>query len=61
MSVIRAVEAYTISGRLVYPRASLTAVMVASVPELVRRTISAAGMRSQITCASSSSAAVGVP
>jgi hypothetical protein len=45
----------------VYPRASRTALIVASVPELTSRTRSAGGTRRLISVASSVSAGVGAP
>ena len=50
----------TTSGRPVNPRASRTADMVASVPELTRRTCST-GARATISSASSTSPGVAVP
>ncbi len=51
----------TMRSRPVNPRASRTAVLVASVPEFIRRTRSQLGTRPLISCASSSSPGVGAP
>jgi hypothetical protein len=48
-----------IFGRPVKARAPLTAIITASLPELVKRTRSAEGTRSQRTAASSISSGVG--
>ena len=48
-------------SRPVTARASRTALIVASVPELTIRTISTEAKRSTISCASSTSASVGAP
>jgi hypothetical protein len=52
---------FTILGRPVKPRATLMAVIVASVPELTRRTRSTDGTRSRMASASSVSRMVGAP
>ena len=49
----------TIRSRPVYPRARRTAVLVASVPELIKRTCSHDGTRSLIASASFISRGVG--
>ncbi|SKT75290.1 Uncharacterised protein [Mycobacteroides abscessus subsp. abscessus] len=51
----------TILGRPVNPRARRTALMVASVPELTRRTFSTGWTRSMISRASSISPSTGAP
>ena len=51
----------TMRSRPVNPRASRTAVLVASVPEFIRRTRSQLGTRLLISSASSSSPGVGAP
>lgn len=50
-----------ILGRPVKPRANRMALMVASVPELTRRTLSTGLTREMISWASSDSHAVGAP
>ena len=51
----------TIFSRPVKPRATRTALIVASVPELTMRTISTDGTASQTSRASSTSSSVGAP
>jgi hypothetical protein len=51
----------TITVRPVIPRASRTALIVASVPELTSRTRSTGATRPMISSASSTSASVGAP
>ena len=51
----------TIFSRPVNPRATRTALIVASVPELTMRTISTDGTASQTMRASSTSSSVGAP
>ena len=51
----------TILSRPVKPRATRTALIVASVPELTMRTSSTEGTASQIRRASSTSSSVGAP
>jgi len=62
-AAIGAADGYdaVLTGRPVTPRASRTALMVASVPELTSRTCCTGPTRSMITSASSTSRSVGAP